>query len=200
MSQTPIFDALYEEFLEAHRWTPVLATMPDPSEFIEMQQEHTQEIPVVVDPAPSQREIVVEETDEEWEAAASEPQETFEERIGREIREHIATYTPIKLDIPSWMTEDESPVYAQPMKTPFPGWADLISEHQNNILNPPMMPTREQLGLTENQEDDDPAEESEEPQHVFPLTREDGRRKFLQMPTVARIRDIMQNVVYEPVA
>jgi hypothetical protein len=194
MSQTPIFDALFEEFLEAHRWTPS-ANTPNEADFINLDPpipfvEDTQEIPAV-EPAPS----IIENLKE----LHSQPVETFGERIAREIEAQKAV-----AEMPDWMTSGElykpfeieaGPELMAMLNTnPF---VDLMAEHQHNILYPVTMPTRDAIGWTP-REIETPALEPEEAEHVFPLTRDyHGRRRFLQKPSVTKIREIVENAVFE---
>ena len=206
MSQTPIFDELYTEFLDAKRVVPVRATMDRSYEHPIPELHETQEIPVVTEAAPNviaglqalhhqPAEVVLDETDEEWQQAVSEPAVAFEDRIRREIM--------LGASKPSTV---EMPVAAEALKhvgevSPF---VAMVQNHQHSILYPDQMPTREMLNL-----EAAPAEEPEtapdaapvvdEVQHVFPLTR--GRHhRFTGMPVVTKLSDALKSVVFEETA
>lgn len=196
MSQTPIFDALYEEFLAAHRVVPATATMdqtyehpiPEHHEEETPAEDDTTEIPVVVESAPSEQ--------EPKDVMALIDTETFSERIGREIMEHIEKYSvqiPNKPFTPA-LIKAEDALAAN-------GFVGLMEEHRNNILFPDVaiMPTREEIEAGYIPREDFQAEEPEEnveEQHVFPRAR-GKHHKFTSKPVVAKLSDALQSVVFE---
>lgn len=184
MSSTPIFDQLMDEFMAERRWTPLLASS---------QEYYSYDVP---SPTPNDTVELLEPLYVEVTEPTVESADDWIDRMDRDINEAMNHLTPVTFtataeDVLSKMGG------AHPFK-------DLMNQHQNAILNPDTMPTRELVGLLPMvQKEAEPEEPVEEEQHVFPITREGGRVKFLQDPDtslIKRVRAGLHGLLYDEVS
>jgi hypothetical protein len=181
MSNTPIFDTLLGEFTTEKRWTPMLAPSQD---------YYAYDLPLfgmgayeeLLDPAvepwyPAPKAETIVQDPEDW-----------LHRMSREIDEAMQELKP-----PVKFTATAADALSH-LSTSSP-FVDLMNQHQNEILNPETMPTRESLELESVQEEKPESEPEEEEQHVFPITRENGHTKFLKDP-VAGMLERVRGLLY----
>jgi len=185
MSRTPIFDQLFEEFMEEHRYTPSLAISQSYYAYDFPASTPDDTVELLEPPLADTQIILTDEDTEDW-----------VETMDREINEAMNHLKPVVMFTAT--ADDALSKFGG--AHPFVG---LMSEHQNAILYPDKMPTREMLGLLPLVREEAEPEEPVEDQHVFPITREGGRVKFLQDPDtglIKRVRAGLHGLLYDEVS
>lgn len=170
MSVTPIFDALFEEFVAAHRWTPMMATTQEYYSYDVPYGTASDRVELLEDepwyPAPKAEEIV--EDPEDW-------LQRIEDALS-ELKPATVPFTATAADALSQIPTPNNP------------FVELMNQHRSEILYPVKLPSRAELGSQQplgGAPDSEPVEE----QHVFPIRSENGQMKFLNLKDPAAVVD-----------